>query len=89
MNKILDQKFYWELSLWGNDWVFHKDDDYHYLWDVSKYTYNITDDIQQHSRYNWTANTTKYNGIRKTHIFELEIDKEINDKSPYYMSIYF
>jgi len=52
MNKILGKKFDWELSLWGNDWVFHKDDDYHYLWDVSKYTYNITDDIQQHSRYN-------------------------------------
>jgi len=46
MNKVLSQKHDWELSLWGNDWVFHKDDAYHYLLDVAKYTYNNTDDIQ-------------------------------------------
>jgi len=40
LDKVLDKKFDWELSLWGNDWAFHKDDAYHYLLDVTKYTYN-------------------------------------------------
>ncbi len=43
---VLDQKFDWELSLWGNDWVFHKDDKYHYLLDVARYTYTKTHVIE-------------------------------------------
>jgi len=46
MNIVLDKKFDWELSLWGNDWVFHKDDAYYYLFDVTKYTYNKGNDIE-------------------------------------------